>query len=93
MVSVVIDELGYSAANAQLLAIPVYAVVVMGTITAAYLSDKYKRRSPFIIGPQLFGALDLIIVMAIPKEKYPGAVYDSLYIVVVGLHTPITGVD
>ncbi|KAK0761632.1 hypothetical protein N5P37_006585 [Trichoderma harzianum] len=92
---VVIDELGYSATNAviqQLLTIPVYIAAVIATVTSAYFSDRLKTRSPFIIIPQLFGALGLVIVMAIPKEKYPGAVYGALFIVAIGLYTTITGV-
>lgn len=88
----VINELGYSAANAQLLTIPIYVTAVVCLIIAAKLSDHYQTRSPFIIGPQLFGALGLIIVMAIPKEKYPGAVYVCLFIGAIGLYTTITGV-
>ncbi|KAF2100891.1 putative MFS nicotinic acid transporter Tna1 [Rhizodiscina lignyota] len=91
-VPVVINELGYSSANAQLLTIPIYVAAVIGTITAAYLSDKYHTRSPFIIGPQLFGAIGFVVVMAIPKGKYPGAVYGSLFIIAIGLYTTITGV-
>ncbi|KAK4065835.1 uncharacterized protein Triagg1_8387 [Trichoderma aggressivum f. europaeum] len=89
---VVIDELGYSATNAQLLTIPVYIAAVIATVTSAYFSDRLKTRSPFIIIPQLFGALGLVIVMAIPKERYPGAVYGALFIVAIGLYTTITGV-
>lgn len=91
-VLVVITELGYSAANAQLLTIPIYVAAVICLIIAAKISDKYQTRSPFIIGPQLFGALGLIIVMAIPKEKYLGAIYACLFIVAIGLCTTITGV-
>ncbi|OCT44468.1 putative transporter [Cladophialophora carrionii] len=89
---VVIKGLGYSAANAQLLTIPVYVVALSGTVTAAYFSDKYRTRSPFIIGPQIFGALGFVIIMTIPKEKYPGAVYGCLFIISLGLYTTITGV-
>lgn len=69
-----------------------YIAAVIATVTSAYFSDRLKTRSPFIIIPQLFGALGLVIVMAIPKEKYPGAVYGALFIVAIGLYTTITGV-
>lgn len=42
--------------------------------------------------PLLFGAVGLIIIMAIPQGRYPGASYVMLFVVAIGLDTTIAGV-
>ena len=88
----VIKELGYSASNAQLLTIPVYAFALFVTVTAAFLSDKYKSRSPFIIYPFMVAGVGYIGLLALPHPGWPGATYGMLFVVAGGLYPTICGV-
>jgi MFS family permease len=88
----VIKELGYSAANAQLLTIPVYVFALIVTILSAIHSDRYKNRSNFIIYPFMLAAAGYIILLALPHPELPGATYGALFIVAGGLYPVICGV-
>jgi Sec-independent protein secretion pathway component TatC len=46
----IIQELGFTAAQAQLLTIPPFACGCVATIAVGLYSDKYNLRGPFIIG-------------------------------------------
>jgi hypothetical protein len=46
-VPAVIQQLGYSSANAQLLTIPIYVFAMIMTIIFAFWSDRAKQRSPW----------------------------------------------
>ncbi|OBT53111.1 hypothetical protein VE04_07821 [Pseudogymnoascus sp. 24MN13] len=88
----VIKELGYSASNAQLLTIPVYAFALIATVSAAFLSDRYKNRSNFIIYPFIIAAIGYIGLLALPHPGWPGATYGMLFVVAGGLYPTICGV-
>ncbi|KIM45557.1 hypothetical protein M413DRAFT_430226 [Hebeloma cylindrosporum] len=45
----IVHNLGFSAANAQLLTVPPFFCGCIATIIVGHLSDKYNRRGPFII--------------------------------------------
>ncbi|KAF2814447.1 putative MFS nicotinic acid transporter Tna1 [Mytilinidion resinicola] len=87
----VIHELGYSASNAQLLTIPVYAFALICTVICAILADKYRARAPFVIGPYCVAALGYIALIALPHPKYPGATYGMLFPAIAGIYAPVCG--
>ncbi|KZP18813.1 MFS general substrate transporter [Athelia psychrophila] len=66
----IIHELGYSAANAQLLTVPPFAAACIFIITVGIISDKYKLRGPFIIGGALVSLAGYIVLYNTDK---PGA--------------------
>jgi hypothetical protein len=84
----VINGLGYSAANAQLLTIPVYVFAAIVTIIVAWASDLTKMRSPYIIGGYSLAIMGFIAQLAIPKPAYPGVTYGFLFPVAAGLYCP-----
>ncbi|KAK2803782.1 hypothetical protein FQN51_003012 [Onygenales sp. PD_10] len=88
----VITELGYSAANAQLMTIPVYVFALLVTITASFLSDRYESRSNFIIYPSIIGTIGYIGLLALPHPGLPGATYGMLFVVAFGLYPVIVGI-
>jgi MFS family permease len=45
----IIKELGYTAAQAELLTVPPYAVGTTLTVLVAVASEKFHRRAPFIM--------------------------------------------
>lgn len=86
----VINGLGYSSANAQLLTIPIYVFAAIITLVWAWGSDLTQIRSPWIIGGYSIAILGFIAQLAIPHPKYPGLTYGFLFPVAAGLYCPFT---
>ncbi len=70
----IIADLGYTAAQAQLLTVPPYAVATILTVIWAILSEKYRRRAPFIIAAAVIAIIGYIILLTAPSTK-PGVSY------------------
>ncbi|KAF2267142.1 MFS general substrate transporter [Lojkania enalia] len=87
-VPTVIRGLGYSAANAQLLTIPIYVFASIVTIIFAWWSDHKRTRSPFIIAGYCIASCGFIAQLAIPHPRYPGLTYGFLFPVAAGLYCP-----
>lgn len=88
----VILGLGYSAANAQLLTIPIYVLGVIATIMVSYYADKYKTRWPFIVGPYCLAAAGFLGLLCIPHPRLPGLTYAFLFCIPAGVYPPLIGV-
>ncbi|KAH7383871.1 major facilitator superfamily domain-containing protein [Pyrenochaeta sp. MPI-SDFR-AT-0127] len=86
----VINGLGYSSANAQLLTIPVYVFAAIITLIFAWASDLSRKRSPYIIGGYSIAICGFIAQLAIPHPRYPGLTYGFLFPVAAGLYCPFT---
>ena len=87
-VPAVIQQLGYSSANAQLLTIPIYGFAMLMTIIFAFWSDKVQQRSPFIMAGYCIAAAGFIGQLAIPHTRLPGLTYGFLFPVAAGLYCP-----
>jgi cyanate permease len=87
-VPAVIQQLGYSSANAQLLTIPIYVFAMIMTIIFAFWSDRAKQRSPFIMAGFSIAAAGFIGQLAIPHTRLPGLTYGFLFPVAAGLYCP-----
>lgn len=72
----IINELGYTTAQAQLLSIPPYVVASILTMTAAVYAEKTKLRAPFIIASSSLAIIGYIILITgnRPEVSYGGAV-------------------
>lgn len=84
----IIKELGYTAAQAQLLTVPPYAVATMLTITVAVASEKFKIRAPFIMGGSSLAAVGYIILLSSTK---PGVGYFGTILAAAGIY-PATAI-
>jgi hypothetical protein len=62
------------------------------TLTASYWSDRTKTRSLFIAFPLFLCVLGFIIILALPKDRWPGAIHGMLFVIAIGLYTTIPGV-
>ncbi|KAF8888065.1 major facilitator superfamily domain-containing protein [Infundibulicybe gibba] len=71
----IINALGFSASNAQLLTIPPYAVGCLFTIGIGMLSDRYKARGPFVMGCALLGIIGYAMLYATSPQNLPGVGY------------------
>ncbi|EHK99674.1 putative Uncharacterized transporter [Glarea lozoyensis 74030] len=67
----IIKELGYKAAEAQLLTVPPYAVATILTLLVAVASEKTKKRAPFILASTSLAIIGYIILLTAPRSK-PG---------------------
>ena len=59
----IIENLGYSAADAQLLTVPPYALAAILTVSVAWISQKVGRRAPFILAANVVAIIGYIILL------------------------------
>ncbi|KAF7357691.1 hypothetical protein MVEN_00814800 [Mycena venus] len=85
----IVQELGFTAAQAQLLTIPPFVCGCIATIAVGLLSDKYNLRGPFIIGSCFVALVGYIVLYA---TKSPGAGYAGAVLSAVGVY-PTIAVD
>ncbi|GKT45892.1 putative transporter [Colletotrichum spaethianum] len=83
----IIKNLGYTAAVAQLLTIPPYALAFVTTLTVAIYSERTGRRAFFIMGSSAFAAIGYIILLANgdPTGK-PGVSYLGTFFAAGGIY-------
>lgn len=70
----IIAALGYTAAHAQLLTVPPYAIATLLTIIVAILAEKTQRRAPFVIACSSLAIIGYIILLTTPAKR-PGISY------------------
>ncbi|KAH6846941.1 major facilitator superfamily domain-containing protein [Chaetomium sp. MPI-CAGE-AT-0009] len=83
----IIKDLGYEAANAQLLTIPPYAFAFFTTIGVAILSERTGHRAIPIIGSALFAIIGYIILLtnSDPASR-PGVSYLGTFFAAGGIY-------
>ncbi|KAL4899189.1 hypothetical protein BDW74DRAFT_183932 [Aspergillus multicolor] len=86
----IIKGLGYSAAIAQLLTIPIYAAATISCISVGYFADKTKQRSFFTMACYIIALVGFIIVVA-PPSFIPGLTYAGCFIAACGLYPAVPG--
>ncbi|KAL4895466.1 major facilitator superfamily domain-containing protein [Aspergillus ambiguus] len=89
-VPTIIQGLGYSSANAQLLTVPPYIVGVISIVAFSWLSDSKQIRWISIIFPYAIACVGLIALLAIPP-RLPGLTYAFLFTIPAGASPPIMG--
>ena len=87
----IITELGFSAAQAQLLTIPPYAIATGLTITVAVLSERTRMRAPFILAPACLAIAGYIVLMSVPSTTSPGGAYVGTILAAAGIY-PATAI-
>ncbi|KIJ18601.1 hypothetical protein PAXINDRAFT_167190 [Paxillus involutus ATCC 200175] len=85
----IINELGFSAADAQLLSVPPFVAGCLFTILAGIYSDKHKLRGPYVIGGAFVSLVGYIILYT---QSGPGASYAGTIIAAAGVF-PTIAVD
>lgn len=73
----IIKELGYTAAQAQLLSVPPYAIATTLTVLVAVASEKTHRRAPFIMGGSCLAIIGYILLLSDhrPGVSYVGTIF------------------
>lgn len=82
----IIKELGYTAAEAQLLSVPPYAVAFVLTLTVAILSERTRRRAPFIMGSSALACIGYILLLSDPR---PGVSYVGTIFAAAGIYPAV----
>ncbi|KAI9806243.1 MAG: hypothetical protein M1825_006358 [Sarcosagium campestre] len=80
----IIKDLGYTAAQAQLLSVPPYAVAFFLTIGVAVLSERTRYRAPFIMGSVSIAIIGYIILLTTSKK--PGVSYVGTIFAAAGIY-------
>ncbi|KIM83272.1 hypothetical protein PILCRDRAFT_819517 [Piloderma croceum F 1598] len=78
----IINELGYSAANAQLLSVPPFAVGGFFTVLVGIYSDKYQIRGPIVAGGAFISLIGYIVLYT---QKAPGVGYAGTLLAAAGV--------
>ncbi|KAB8225201.1 major facilitator superfamily domain-containing protein [Aspergillus novoparasiticus] len=87
----IIKDLGYTSSTAQLLTVPIYITAAVVAVIAAWLSDRQKQRSPFVLFFMGLIAAGFIIVLASTGKGVPGVVYFGVFVSVVGIYPAFPG--
>jgi len=86
----IIKNLGYSAANAQLLTIPPYALATMLTVIYAIVSERYHRRGPFIMASSLTAIIGYCILLGNTDPTHrPGVSYAGVFFAAAGIYPAV----
>jgi MFS family permease len=85
----IINELGYSAANAQLLSVPPFVAGCVCTIIIGIYSDRCQLRGPFIIGGATVSLIGYIVLYT---QTSPGVGYAGTFLAAMGVY-PTIAVD
>lgn len=81
----IIKELGYTAAQAQLLTVPPYAIATILTVVVAYFAEKTHKRGPFILGSSSIAIIGYLILLSTPKGR-PGVSYTGTIFAAAGIY-------
>lgn len=88
----IVHDLGYSAANAQLLTVPVYTLGAIATIFFSWWADKRQIRWTFILIPYSIAALGFLGLLAVPQPRFSGLTYALLFFIPAGIYPGLIGV-
>lgn len=69
--------------------IPIYVCASIATVLLAYISGRFKQRTPFVIFGFLAGAAGFLALIALPHPRYPGVTYGFLFLAASGIYAPI----
>jgi len=78
----IINGLGYSSTQAQLLSIPPYAIAFITTMSIAVLAERTKRRAPFILGSSAVAIVGYIMLLT---SRWPGMSYAGTIVAAAGI--------
>lgn len=82
----IIKELGYTAAQAQLMTVPPYSVAFVLTLSVAIASEKLKIRAPFIMSTSALAVVGYIILLSSTK---PGVSYFGTILAAAGIYPSV----
>ncbi|KAL4899548.1 hypothetical protein BDW74DRAFT_109628 [Aspergillus multicolor] len=79
----ILQQLGWTAIRAQVMSIPIYAVAMVTTLSAAWLSDRLKHRYGFTLAGVLIATVGYVLLLS--QSSIPvGARYFALFAITGG---------
>lgn len=84
--------MGYTAASAQLMTIPPYALATVLTIFWAWLSEKYRMRAPFAMMTSLLGIIGYAILIGnkdLDHSRNAGVSYVGVFFAACGVYPSV----
>ena len=85
----IILELGYTAAEAQLMTIPIYTAGAIVTVVFSYFADRHQTRWFFVVIPFCIACIGFIGLLSIPHPHLPGLTYAFLFFITCGLYPAV----
>lgn len=84
----IVKNMGYSSSHAQLLSIPPYVAGAISSICFSVLSDKFRRRSYFLVVPQtlLVVAYSILTPLSPKSASNIGACYFAIVLANIGCY-------
>lgn len=84
----IVKNMGYSSSNAQLLSVPPYIAGAISSISFSMLSDKFRRRSYFLVVPQVLLVIAYSILTALAPRiaSNIGACYFAVVLANIGCY-------
>lgn len=82
----IINELGYSSTNAQLLSVPPFVAGCAATIVVGIYSDKQSIRGPYIVGPAFVALVGYTLLY---RSTTPGPSYIGVFLAAIGVFPPV----
>lgn len=84
----IINNLGYSSSQAQLLTVPIYITASILAIVVAWFSDRYGKRYPFILVCLVIMLCGFIMCVV---SATPGVIYAGVFIAACALYPAFPG--
>ncbi|KAF7526850.1 hypothetical protein G7054_g10630 [Neopestalotiopsis clavispora] len=77
-------DLGYTSLQAQYLSVPVYALGGISFLTAALLSDKWRRRGTVLLALDIFAVIGYAILLGVPNR--PSVRYFACFMIAIPIY-------
>ncbi|KAF8133663.1 major facilitator superfamily domain-containing protein [Boletus edulis] len=78
----IINELGFTAANAELLTVPPFAAACVSTIIVGIYSDKHRSRGPYVAAGAFVGLIGIIVLYT---QVQPGVALLGVVLAALGI--------
>lgn len=88
----IIVQLGYTAANAQLMTVPVYFTACLFTFLGSLYSDRMGRRFHMIFLGFTVALIGLVMLYCLPKKSIPGVRYFACIVLMTGIYVAFPGI-
>ena len=79
----IINDLGFSAANAQLLSVPVFVAGAICSVLVGIFSDRCRLRGPFVLSGAFTAMVGYVILYS---QTNPGISYLGTVLVAMGIY-------
>lgn len=83
----IIKTIGWTTAVSQLMTVPIYVASAVVSVTLAWLSDRVKLRSPFIISCILLELIGYIVALTTDVNEHPKVLYGAMVLAAVGCYS------